>query len=689
MFNAVSLHSHNLPTIPYKQELSHAASLSAVTITTLASIALAYYNPNKWIQITALTATVQIVTLPSLIKKARTDWIKPLLIISMVGISCLLTGGAITSIFKRSEFLYKAFRAARHKDTIIAFMQVSGLVGYGLPACQMIFKKMNELAQSSNWNDKLRHLKTDLDQTFVNRTGYVRQTLQSSLMLATLASSNILQLALISLCLLLRIDIVPSLLMMEASSTSQGIDRLKEIIYSLKFLQNAANFFSIPIADNVKETFHNKIKQSLLQIDNERDLQQAFTILENDIIPIITSFETQERLVDLLQGEFLIFVNGKIEAFIQDIESNTGAKNQLFLNYEQFEQELLTFEQACANRPLRQDLLTTKDQLLTKLSQLKTNSDALVKSKRFWQSFFDCLQFNEEAALHRLTNPQRLTHFIEEHDPDFQRIRAIHQSLIGELSQRFQRCTNLLTYEEEAEEAISACLFLGAERCDFKTGDYQDLQRWLNVDSLPEIEDKLNAIGLQTEEDLYANNILPRREFINKQTIKTNLKSYIEEQLKIEKKWSVRLYKSFSQLKQTTPSLKAVVEKIIQFTYTIYLKGLILVPVLLHPQAAVIGCAIPPLVAVARLIPFLARLSPNEDIRVLSPIANLLGRLNLITITSLEYPRTAFENGNLITRIRLVYWMTAITVLLNSPIGSFLEGIKIGKSVVSRLTQRN
>ncbi|CUI15677.1 putative membrane protein [Candidatus Protochlamydia naegleriophila] len=684
MVNAVSLASSYLPPMPHVQELRRAASLGALAAAALSSIALAYYHPDRWIQAAALTVSVQALTLPALIKKAKTDWLRPLLIASMLGTTCLLSGGMMASVFKHSAALLGTLRGARFTSTVNEFMWVSSLIGYGLPACQVIFDKMKELAQFSQWSDKLRHLKTHLEQEFGNRRGYLSQMVQGSLMLAILALPNLIQHCLISLCLLLRVDSVPSLLMMEASSTSRGIERLKEIMNTLKFLNRVADFFSISLADNVREAIHSQLKTALFQIDSERDLQKAFALLQNDLIPLIPSWQTPEQMIDLFQGEFLIVLNAKIEAFIQDIESDTGARNRLILDYEVFEQELQAFEQARTNRAPRQELLTRRDQLLPKLAQLRAASEKLLMSKQVWQNFFNFFQLVEEDALLRLTNPQRLMNFFEEHAPDFLRIRTIYHSLTGEINQRFQRCINLLVNEEEAEEAVSACLFLGAERCDFKIGDYQDLQRWLNIHSMPEIEDRLNAIGLQFEEDLYINGIIPRRGLIDKQAIKTNLKAYIDRHLERERKWTTRLYKSISQLRQTTPSLNAMVERIIQFTYAVYLKGLILLPVLLHPEAAALGCAIPPLAAVVRLSPFLERLSSREDMRVFISSARLCARLNLITITSSEFNRTTFDNGNWIARTRLVYWMAVATFLLNSSFGSFLEGVEIGKNLVNR-----
>ncbi|WP_154017808.1 hypothetical protein [Candidatus Protochlamydia phocaeensis] len=673
------LQRHSIP-----PALKSAAAITLLALNVLASGLLAYYRPGEWILTTVGISLIHFYTLPLFFSQGKEWMIKAALTVSLVSLGCLGLGGTCAASATFASRLLASIGNGQIGAALFQTFILTSFIGYALPVCRSLLEKAYAALNQVYWHSQLRHLHMQLQALPDWRANFgLSNLLQGSLLTAAFTAHPSIQSFLLAGCLALRIKFSAYLIAIWSLSPATGIERIRHLINQCSSLNATASFFHTSLHEETHRALFSLFKDALNEL-NEEDTLKAFFLIQTSLPLYVPSCLSVEQFVNLFQGRLLATTNAKIDQFIQDIEGEAGALQILMRDFESFKMDIEQFDRDLDQS--REGLSERLDNLKIEWNRMKQIVVHLSQSKQIWNDFCSVLRRANEELTASFPQYGHLKILLGEQNGRIEQLNEGYLSLLGlptdshNITERFQRFSNLVNRENNQEDSTPAWLFLGAERCNFRISDYEDIQQWCGIESLTQLEEKFNEIGLATEEDLYEKGIIPRNEQVSTQEIKNNLRRYIEERLQVRQSLTSRLYTAVTHL----PSLQVLAQKVSRFIYVLVTSGLIAVPVLLYPIPTALGFATG--MAWFALKRFGGEVL-QERLEIVNDGMEILNRINLISLTYSNENQRRFRQASFINQVRIIHAYALTTLLMSfAPlfrmgIGGFLQGLGIANSL--------
>lgn len=689
---------HTQPwTFRAKTLVQSASTMTLLVGGALSSAALLYYQPQQWLLTTTSVSILSLYTIPKILRHGNTWMVKTAITASLIALGSAALGGSFIASLTMGRALITSCQINSLTATLFSSFFFTGITGYAIPHSYGILQKAYSMMNHSYWHARFDYLTQHFNNLPQMGLGFLQTNILPYIYFyAALIAPKQTQ----SLLQFLNIESDPHLQAVITSSLSPGPNQLNLIIRFFGHLPPAqqpgeerAEAVAIAL-DRLKHILDYLTPEEL---DAEIDLllEQSNQIVANQL--------SEEEFLSLFQGPALRVMNAKIDDFLNKMPHLTAQQeryNQLIAESERL--RIAIEEHRVVNEETHSQHLFELDQ---RYIQFRSEIEHLHRQKQNWKSFIHILRGIDRRLIDHFARIEELEQLLQNRAIT-ESFDSLHLSLYGfnpqeELSliERLQRLTNLLN-----ENAISkAWSFLGSDHCGFEAGDYDELCQWLRIHSFNDIEAKMVEIGLSTEEDLYANNILARQPTITpKDQIKNNLQHYISGRLESQGTFRNRVYRALTQVGQI--QVNVVSQKISQAIYRATTMGLILVPVFMYPIASGIGfgcglvyCALkrfrrnagPPVETLlgnallrARNAQIAINFATERNFFSLSPQS----RENMVAFTKSDlFGRVRIINFEILATIAVTYLPDIIChdVSPNLGLGGFIQGAVLAKEVVT------
>jgi len=569
------------------------ATVGAIGLSVIGSFALAYFSPTAYLFTTLGVGAVQLLTLSKLLKNGDSPLGRVVLTASLVALGALtLAGPSLLSYFFIKELV--ASQSLILLNALLTSFFVTGLIGYGIPLGTQFLKKAYLIMNDPTWRERVELLAQKLrllpDSDWESFSPI--STLTAFHSPEYLAQNHGWMSEGASLTLKV---MHPEYALSEFKKQVNGLQRINALYAQL----NALNPTERRIVGDLYNINHDHERQKLkvqmkktLGVLHGEELKEAAEILLEKVSTLVPNALTAQEFNQLLQGPLLDCFKERMNKFCSAFSGSLDGLNGSFIR---LKNELIFLERDMNHPPrITNEYENRLSEIQNQFQQQREKLDTLNKERQCWQNLVNAGITNQDfpgEAFHTLMNDQAM----------MQRLSQLHRESMGVQSQGnpetlfalLQRLTSRLGAQNQAQaEPTSAWEFLGTNRCNFRVPEYEEIRKWLKVDSLADIESKFEEIGLRTEQDLYQNNILPQNGVVAKETIKNNLKQYIE--AKLAERADLR-NRAYSLLSATTSHLTptgTLGEKMSKAFYRVATMIMILVPIYFCPIAGAIGIGI-------------------------------------------------------------------------------------------------
>ncbi len=690
---------HTQPwTVRAKTFVQSASTMTLLVGGALGSAALLYQQPQQWLFTATSVSLVSLYATPKILRHGNTWMVKTAIAVSLAALGSLALGGSLVASLTMGKALIISYQINSLTASLFSSFFFTGLVGYAIPHSCSILQKAHSMLNHSYWQARFACLTKHFNNLPQLGCGFLQTNILPYISLyAALVAPNQFQ----SLCQTLYIDPQPYLQAVIKNSLPPGTNQLNIIQRFFGHLPLAQQQDEETRGETIAVVLDNL--KYILDYLSPEELDAEIDLLLDQSCQIVPLQLSREEFLSLFQGSTQRAMNAKIEHFLNEMASLPAQQeryNQLIAESEGL--RVAIEEQRVVNgAPDSQQLL----ELDQRYMQLRSEIEHVHRQRQNWKNFRLALEGIDRNLLDHFARFEEVEQLLQ-NQAAIRSFESFYLSMYGfnpqeELSliDRIQRITNLLN--ENA--ALKAWSFLGSDNCGFEADDYNELCRWLGVHSFNDIEAKMVEIGLSTEEDLYANNILPRQPIIPKDQIKNSLRQYIGERLESQGTFRNRVYRALAQVSQI--QVNAISKKVSQVIYRAITMGLILVPVCLYPIASGIGfgCGLIYFILKRFGRDFGAAVGGLENAlfrdRIAQIVTNFATERNLFSLSlqSRENMET-FSQSNLFGRMRMINFeilaTMAITYLPDSlchdfhPIGTlglggFIQGSVLAKEVIN------
>jgi hypothetical protein len=474
-------------------------------------------------------------------------------------------------------------------------------------------------------------------------------------------------------------------------------DQFRDILSDM--LDAALNYETLgeDLPDDVKADYQNQIRLAIRGL-NKSDLKTCIGYLLTAGANLIPTVLTNDQFLELFaNNDILDSTNELLNEFL-DLAAKWTDWSLKFKNLEiegsNLKKEIDDFEK---NQPsLKKDeaslqlekLAQSREDIVGRLDSFRKFLDKLYSYKRMWKNFAplwkssNSLPFKNASQMLQLLNDNALMQEIDRVYRSTHQQGSAGNTSLFDCIQLISNKLNLLNNVEE-EELVSSVMYLAANE-GFIQKDFETIQEWLNIDSPHDLEDTLASIGLESEEDLYLQNIIVKQGNQQKEEILEKLKDYIDIRMQSKKSQNITPLK---QGDHTGPLLQA--QKILRILYYAISKGSILVPMLIHPSSGAAGFAIGTVVftlkrfGVQKAIEFVDQ--SNEFIPAI-PLGKFFRAVIERKVFAI-HPREReaannFADSNFYERMKTITVHLLLTIMISSKFGSFLKGVALSHEIV-------
>lgn len=759
----------------YQQYISvkSLATLTALAFTTLGGAFLAYRNPRQWIMTTLSVCLADFYLLPRVLRHGNAQMIKGAILLHLTAMGSLVLGGIVPLVATLAKAIGVYAKAYNFSNALFCSFLLTGLIGYGAPLALKNLQNVYEmLAKGENWRQMFEKVRLHFNQQPEVGLGFLQCNLWESLLLhgALLAptylrecyqkleksfSADVKNILLISSdrgdihkCqeyveelehyaliqefnnLGVNDDAIRRLMDMLRAQNQQDDDELEEMEEALRNLMRNQDLDDIAVG-HLKDRTYQSLKLAI-ETCQEGDLPQVINLILTHITKLTPRAVSYRSYAELFQEEALEVADSKIQQFIDILEEWPDIEKQeldLYLEAKAFHDELKKLtpqELSDIKEGKKGEYLQLKQQNFQDLNQrflqLRTRVEAVYQQKRIWQDFERLIDediwpaFDQQEALQDILKDQAL----------LRKIDFTYQSLMGKglgvgnhqnLADTLQIISNKLSQLESQkdDDEQSLILFLALEYA-FIQKDYHDLQKWLQVDSPHQVEDKLKEIGLVTQEDIEnkvigalqneenkavegeleddivekENDVDVPKIKLTKAQLRENLKHFIEDALSVNDEVLVDI-KAVQE-----PFMHRLAKKVTHVIYRLIVAGSILTPVLIFPKQALIGFGVGAVFFVLQYFgcPGTQDIADMAEALIVNlPFGNYLHRLLNRRIIHLNRQqigeREDFIRADFFERMRIINWHLVcafyVTVAnlhsVEEGHGGFIQGIALAHEV--------
>lgn len=677
---------------------------AAATITTFAagilgSAYLAYKNPGKWWLSALSVGLINLYTLPKFLRYGSPTVIKMALVANLIALSCLSLGGMSAACYTLSRRMISSFKAYHFSSALFSAFLLTGLMGYGFPFFQDALKKAYRFLHDAKVQERIAILYDQFHNCPEIGPGFLQANLwQSFILHLSLFKPRFI----LDFCQVFAINLPEYAWPMAiVASETTSLGHFKQMLFSMEELAENLALQGKLLSEEMKSNYSLGLKFALqsLKDSNLSSALQAMMISASKIVPAVIS---DEKFLELFQEECILDIaNELIETFLSLTDSWKDLLNQyqkISTTVSQLKSEIQSLNLKELSVEEEEKLNERYENLNKDYIELRTEVEKVYSSKRIWQSVGSLWENETELPFERSLDLLPILQdqdFFKEVDTTYRELIAGgtmqggNRSLIQELQLIKNRLVTI--HEGEEDEEISAIMYLAINQ-GFVKGDYENLQLWLGLNSPHDLEEAMEKIGLATEANLYENDILPAS---SKSDILDNLHNFIK---KAPKSVLDNQVKSEEEIDEAS-DIGITMDKVTRAIYYAISSGLILVPVLIHPEAGGTGFAIGLCFFTLKNFGIpgtqtIAEIGDEfiEGLPLSSTIRFLLNR----RVFSLSQRRDAadyFAHIDFFTRMRIInlqifisLFMSSFTIRHDLPfLGSFIQGMALSREVVELL----
>lgn len=673
-----------------------AATTTAIGLAVIGSVALVFSSPITYGVATLGVGTIQLLTISKLLKHADSPLGRVALTASFITLGALsLAGPSVLSYILLKGLI------TSHSLTVMEILFTSfaltGLLGYGVSTGTQFLRKAFDIMTDSASKERIELLAQKLRELPAS-------DLESNLQFATLSALHNPEYLVESFKdrkyynrtaegarLTLRV-MHPEYTLNEFKSNISALQILDTWFAQLNQLSPAQRrqVETVMRLDLTKE--EQKIKdeiQNTLGVLRGEELKEATNILLEKIA-ILADILTTDEFNQLLQEPVLQCLNQRMNRFSNDFVNSLESISGSFIR---IQNELIALERDMNNPPrLPGEFEKRLGEIQDQFQKNRQLLDALNKERQGWQNILNAGMTTPNfptPALQALLGDEALK----------LRLSRLNRESIGVQTPGnpetaftiLQRLTSRLGAQNQDQVEESAWEFLGTNRCDFRVPEYEEIRQWLKVTSLADIESKFEELDLKTEKDLYRHQILPEVGIVEKETIKRNLKQYIELKLSEKMDLRTRAYSLLSSASRHLTPTGTLDEKVSKAFYRVATMIMILVPIYLCPLAAAVGIGVGGLFYILRkfnvwgtatLEELFSGFTRQNDLEHLhfhiegwllnAMISGIAGRRFFTLTPTARKNMEIFAQSNLFAKLRILNAELGIT-LLTSTFGIFLD----------------
>lgn len=700
------------------KDLTEALKISAIfasfAAALLSSAYLAYSNRARWAAITAAITLINIYAMPKILCHCNASMIQNALAVNLASVSSLFLGGIAAAVFSMNRTMMGSLKTYQFSTALFCAFGTTALLGYGIPLFRdSIEKAFKWVADPEEWKENFSNLQEQFHRMPEMGLGLFQTNLWQSFILQLALLKPDIVLSYWEFLFISSPDYVWS--MAAAATKRVTLAQFQEMLTTFEEDAALADINQEDLPEDLKENHHNRLKIAMRGL-KEDELEKAVAKLLESGSKFIPRVLSNEQFLEIFTHDALDATNRAIQRFLDqsdnwddliqrqgDLEADVAQLEQNLVQLEKDTQESLNQKNAQAKS---QELLSeeraelcNQNQLLNQeFSALRLEVEKIYSNKRIWQNFAPLWGDGQDLPFEHGDELLNLLHdhsFMDEIDKTYRSMIQTVQAQNKNLIERLQLMTNKLhSFEEQEnqEEPVSAILFLAANKA-FIQQDFEDLQEWLNLDSPNDLEEALASIGLETEDDLYFQDILQPQGKMAKDEIRDNLRHFIAASR------ANKLLGRVEPLEESDPQKRAFVlgEMVSRAVYHAICSGLILVPILVNPYAGISGFAIGSVVFI------LARFGVQKAVDLVNlgnqmidstPMGNMMSNLigrRVFTLTprrregANQFAATDFFgkmrmiNSQMIAAIFISY----LSIGLERPfMGSFLQGVAFADELV-------
>ncbi len=696
---------------PVHAYLKSAAVMTGVAVATLSSAYLAYQNPRHWWLTTSCVALINLYVLPKILHFGNCVMIKTALALNLTSLGSLMLGGIGIATISLSKLSLTFLKTTQLSNALFTTFFLTGVLGYGLPLCKEVLEKVYYLLREDEWQSRMDELHDQFHRMPELGLGFLQSNLWHHFILnLTLLKPDLV----LEVYRIFNID-PPSYVwpVVTAMSDEVSVNQFKNMISQMEQIAHLAELQGDLTSDEMKDTYYMRLKTALRAISKENLTEAVILLLSNGpkLIPyVLSSSQFLTLCIEDAQDAF----NELSEQFLNLLSSwDDLRKRYLDLNQDiiQLEQDVKSQNLQKLTTNQKEDLLERHQIVAKEFNSLRGEIEKVYFDKRIWQNFiplcleddqmkdlpddfdwiFQIIWFNQPLLIEI---DQTYRSLIETQSTSQKSPNPAAQTKLPTLSASLQYITSKLATieEDDDDETVSAVMFLGANK-EFVQKDYDNLQEWLDLDSPHQLEEAMEKLGLATEEDLYAKNILPRQGQISKTEISQNLRKYIDQMPK------PHLAQRVQPKNQIQPAslLNKIIQTITRLLYYAISSSLILVPVLIHPHLGLRG------IALGTSFFVLKRFNVPGTQAIVNGVQKIVDHLPLgnfffglvtrriITLTPRRREQTnQFIHANFFERMRIINCQILLAIFISHfslradlpPVGSFFQGIALGGELV-------
>lgn len=681
----------------------------------LSSAYVAYSYQTNWWQITATVSLINLYALPKILHYCNATMIRNALAINLISLSSLFLGGCAAATFSMSRAMVSSLKTYQISTALFCAFGTTALLGYCLPLFQNAMKNAYRfLTQSDAWKENFSNLQEQFHRMPEMGLGLLQTNLWQNFILQLSLLKPEIVLSFWRILFIKSPDYVWS--MAAAVTKKVTLDQFEELLDNFIQTSTLVTLTNEDLPDEIKENYYNRIKIAVKGL-KKKDLKAALALLLTSGSKFIPRILSNDQFLELFTSDALDATNQAIEELLDQSDHWSDLVKRyhtLEADIFELEQDISQFEKDSQNSPQKTEtgkqlelseeqekLLERKTQINQEFMNLRKDVEKIYADKRIWQDFTHLWSSGQSLPFE---NGDKLLDYLQD-QPTMNEIDRIYRSLIEEgkkgqnstLSDRIQLIANKMCASNETldEEDVPSITDILALKHDFVVHDYEMLQEWLNLDSPHDLPDALAMIGLETEEDLYHQNILRHQNHQSKTIVLENFRHFIE---KSEKE--TKLAGRVDALESANHRTKAfeLGGKVARLFFHVTCSGLILAPLLILPYAGLTGFAIGSVVFVLKRLGVqrakdLIHVS-NEFIKSIPGgtfMRNIIGR-HVFSITPRRREMANhFVEANFYGKMRLInvqmistIFTSCLSMRLQQPyLGSFLQGIALANEVVS------
>lgn len=572
-------------------------SKSIVTIGLIAaasfgSLLLAFQTGKGWILTTATVSILTVGCMHKFLQQANRPFIRTALSLSLIITGGLWLGGSISFSYSCWLAFFSFISKINAEQVLFISFIATSLKGYGIPLGVLFLRKGYEIINNQATIEKLEQLAEHFRNIPIKFTQGFLQFWKDRLCL--LMGLFLEHEALFAFIERLKPSSDIAMYLTAVLSKGTGIQKFKKILLQMELIAQA-----LPGIDlNPFNRLYPFLKMCLSQIE-EKDFNEMVDFLINHLPNITPKLLSYDHFKDLLNPKIINRINTQAYEYTRRLDQinqpdYTASIETLLNSLRQLELDM----QAEPERDFKDRL----EQINHKFLQKKDEIEALNRNKRIWSSLLKMRNPYLGHIKDICPNIILLIEFLE-YSPDLiEKLNRYHQAALGFNPNEMEGLSGIVNLLRRIKSRLAAkqgelnaeptpaWMFLGENRCGFIQQDFEELREIVNAKDLTEIENRFDALGLKTEEDLYIKNIVPRQGPIQKAEIKNRLKSYVQEQTQTVH-LRTRIYQILTYLRktETISHLRFLSEKVAALIYRLATMGMILIPIFIYPLASTIG----------------------------------------------------------------------------------------------------